>query len=453
MLQCVLLLKVLAIASGRSFFELPRSVLWEVLNDLIAEGVEADSFDVVIDEMKEMWLLKIGQDCGEEVVIFQSPALADIALDVCTPIQVYSITKALAERLEPRKSKNFKIQIVLARFYNLLAEQEAKQKQLWQQGYESLLRESEGWPEEDISKWKELIESEIEDAGYETKDILGKDFFYSCVERIAVNHQLPMVKIYVAPISFGPMGHSLSVICRNTFHEYGVFHGMSEEAAHKLRKATQSAYQRYTKEISIVEDYLENNGFAASPDDLEEEQSMLEFFAMPAAHDHDVVTKAETILREYVPRIVEDRLQRLRSLVAKLRKGDLPAVFDDAPKAIRYSYTALKFALEGRVCPIGCPKANCTPVVYKGSMVAKVESDAAQDAIMTLATLNWKPRPVPEPLPILYYTTVARIRNKVLKRLTEAELIIMIHQHTVCDLEVFLVVTALLYTAQDRGEY
>jgi hypothetical protein len=85
-------------------------------------------------------------------------------------------------------------------------------------------------------------------------------------------------------------------------------------------------------------------------------------------------------------------------------------------------------------------------------MIAKVESDAAQDAIMTLATLNWKPRPVPEFLPILYYTTVSRIRNKVLRRLTETELIIYRHQHTVCDLEVFLVVTALLYAAQDRGE-
>jgi class 3 adenylate cyclase len=446
------LLKVLAIATRKSFFELPRTVLWEVLNDLIGEGVESDVFDVVIREMKEMRLLKVGQDCGEEVVIFQSPALADIALDVCTPVQVKSITKALTERLEPNMSKNFKIQIVLARFYHLLSEQEATKKQLWQQGYKAFLRESENWPEDDVSKWKELIESEIEDAGYEATDILGKDFSYSCVKRVAVNHRLPLVKIYQAPISFGPMGHSLSVICRNTFHEYGVFHGMSEEAAHKLRKSTQSASQRYTKEVSIVEQYLEENGFGASPDDLKEEQSMLDFFAKPAANENDVVTKAEWILEEYVTRIVEHRLERLRSLVAKLRKGDLPAIFEDAPKAIRYAYTALQFALQGTLCPIGCPKANSTPVVYKGSMIAKVESDAAQDAIMTLATLNWKPRPVPEHLPILYYTSVARIRNKVLRRLTESELIIMRHQHTVCDLEVFLVVTALLYGAQDRGE-
>jgi class 3 adenylate cyclase len=445
------LLKALAIATRKSFFKLPRKVLWEVLNDLIAEGVEVDAFDIVIKEMLEMFLLKIGQEDGEEVVIFQSPALADVALDVCTPIQVYSITKALIERLEPNTSKNFKIPFVLARFYHFLGEQESMKKQLWRQGYEAFLRESKSWPEEDVSTWKELIESEIEDAGYAAPDILGKDFSYPFVHRTAIDHRIPLVKIYHAPISFGPMGHSLSVICRNTFHEYAVFHGMPEEAAKKLRKSTESAFQRYTKEISLVEEYLKENGFGATPDDLEEEISMLEFFARPAEHDNDVVTKAEWILDEYVTRIVEHRLQRLRSLVAKLRREDLPAIFDDAPKALRYAYVALQFALQGGLCPIGCPKSNSVPEMYR-SKIAKVKSDAAQDALMILATLNWKPRPVPEKLPLLYYTTVSRIRNKVLKRLTESELIIFRHQHTVDDLEVFLVVTALLYGAQDRGE-
>jgi hypothetical protein len=301
---------------------------------------------------------------------------------------------------------------------------------------------------------KEFIESEIEDAGYDAKDVLGKDFSYPCVVRNAINHRLPLVKIYRAPMSFGPMGHSLSVICRNTFHEYGIFHGMNEEAAHKLRKSTQSATQRYVKEISIVEEYLEESGFGASPDDLKEEKSMLEFYTRPAEHDRDVVAKAEWILEEYVTRFVEDRLQRLYSLVTKLRTGDLPAIFDDAPTAIRCSYTALQFARQGRICHVACPKTNNTPEVYKGlrSNLGKVESDAAQDAIMALATLNWKPRPVPEHLPFSYYSTIARIRNSVLRRLTEAELIIFRHQHKVCDLDVFLVVTALLYGAQDRGE-
>jgi hypothetical protein len=448
------LTKVLAIATRKSFFELPLTVLWEVLNDLLANGVETKTFEVAIREMTEMWLLKIGQAYDEEVVTFQNPALADIALDVCTPVQVNSITKALIERLEPKMFKNFKIPIVLARFYHLLGEEEDTKKQLWKQGYESFMRESESWPEVEAARMKEFIESEIQDAKYDAKDILGKYFSYPCVVRNAINHRLPLVKIYRAPMSFGPMGHSLSVICRNTFHEFGVFHGMNEEDAHKLRKSTQSATQRYIKEISIVEEYLKENGFGASPDDLKEEKSMLEFYTRPAEHDVDVVAKAEWILEEYVTRFVEDRLQRLYSLVMKFRKGDLPAIFDDAPKAIRCSYNALQFALQGKICPIACPKANCTPDVYKGlgCDTAMVESDAAQYGIMALATLNWKPRPVPEYLPFPYYTTVARIRNKVLRRLTEAELIILRHQHKVCDLDVFLVVTALLYGAQDRGE-
>ena len=69
-----------------------------------------------------------------------------------------------------------------------------------------------------------------------------------------------------------------------------------------------------------------------------------------------------------------------------------------------------------------------------------------------LATRNWKPKPVPEYLPILHYQTVARLRNKTLKRLSEAELIIYRHQQTIEDLEVFLVLTPLLYEAEAEGK-
>jgi len=448
--------KVLAIASRKSFFNLPRTVLWEVLNDLIAEGVETDIFDTVIKEMVEMWLVKVVCEDSREadVVVFQSPALADIAMDVCTPIQVYSITKALIERLEAMESQSYKFAIVLARLYHGLSEQEGKKKLLWQQGYKALLRESKNanWPEEELTMWMEKIENEIEDAGYETRDILGQDFSYPYTERKALNPMLPLVKIYHAPVSFGPMGHSLSVICRNTFHEYGVFHGMPEEAAQKLRADTKSASERYMKEISIVEAYLEEHGFGALPEDLREERSLVDFFARPAETDHDVETKAEWILDEYIPRIVEHRLQRLYLLVAKLRETDMPVFFDEAPKAIRYAYSALQFALQGHLCPIGKEKTLNIPEVYKGLMVVKARSDAAQDALMTLAAANWKPRRVPEHLPILYYQSVARVRNKVLKRLTKNELLIYKHQHGVDDLESFIVLTALLYVAQDRGE-
>jgi hypothetical protein len=83
----------------RGFFKLPLTLLWEVLNDLIAEG-DADVFDIVIKEMKEMWLLKLSQEDNQTVVIFQCPAIGDIAMDVCTPVQVQSIARALIDRLQ-----------------------------------------------------------------------------------------------------------------------------------------------------------------------------------------------------------------------------------------------------------------------------------------------------------------------------------------------------------------
>ena len=44
-----------------------------------------------------------------------------------------------------------------------------------------------------------------------------------------------------------------------------------------------------------------------------------------------------------------------------------------------------------------------------------------------------------------------KIRNKVFRRLSDAELRFFRHQHTVDDFEVFLVVTSLLYEAQEAG--
>ena len=115
-------------------------------------------------------------------------------------------------------------------------------------------------------------------------------------------------------------------------------------------------------------------------------------------------------------------MKRLHALVEKLREGDIPTVVQNANAALYHAYCTFR--------TISC------------------RSDAAQDALMILATNNWKPEPVPEYLPILYYQTIARIRNKVLKRLTEAELFIFRHQQTEIDLEAFLVTTPLLLDAQ-----
>jgi hypothetical protein len=118
-------------------------------------------------------------------------------------------------------------------------------------------------------------------------------------------------------------------------------------------------------------------------------------------------------------------MERLYSLVAKLREEGIPEVVMNAQPAIRRAYEALQ--------------------------VPKNRNDAAQDALMTLATLNWKPKPVPEQLCLIYYQTVARLRNKVLKRLTPKQLVGFRHQQSVDDLEAFLVVTPLLYRLQAKN--
>jgi hypothetical protein len=65
-----------------------------------------------------------------------------------------------------------------------------------------------------------------------------------------------------------------------------------------------------------------------------------------------------------------------------------------------------------------------------------LSTDAAQDALMILATMNWKPKSVPEYLPILHYQTVAQIRNKTLEAIERNGGVMFRHQQTVDDFEV-----------------
>jgi hypothetical protein len=301
-----------------------------------------------------------------------------------------------------------------------LDQHENIKKELWKRGYEKFLEESTDWPEREVIKWKEHIDDDIRAAGYDPVEILSGDFRVPVQARPIVGKRLPLLKIYSAPVSFGPMGHSLSVITRNIFHEYGIFNGYSDAVADDLRKATKSASQRYLREMAVVEDFLAEHGCGGSTKELQKEREMISYMSSPASSAEDVQRKAETILDEFVPRFVNNRLTRLYSLVEKLRAGSiLPDVIQKADTAIRRAYEAL------------------------GSR--KSSRDAAQDAIMILATHNWKPKPVPEYLPLIHYQTVARIRNKVLKLLNGAELFVFKHQQSILDLEAFLIITPLLY--------
>jgi hypothetical protein len=134
---------------------------------------------------------------------------------------------------------------------------------------------------------------------------------------------------------------------------------------------------------------------------------------------------SSSFLEEYRPRFLDGWLRRLKLLILKLREEDgVPPVIENAPKVIRLAYKAMQAP--------GC------------------RSDAVQGALMTLATHNWKPKPVSEFLPILQ---IARLRNKVTRRFTDSQLAFLKYQHAEDDNEIFLVVTALLYEAQNSGKY
>lgn len=140
-----------------------------------------------------------------------------------------------------------------------------------------------------------------------------------------------------------------------------------------------------------------------------------------------MVAKARQVLNSYIPYFVESRLKKLRDLVDEFRQQTgVPEVVQSSPTALRRAYEALQ-------------SSQC-------------KNDAAQEALLIMASMNWKPRDIPEYLPSRHYQTVARLRNAVLRRLDESELAVLIHQQSVCDLEAFLIVTPLLYSAPEVND-
>ena len=200
----------------------------------------------------------------------------------------------------------------------------------------------------------------------------------------------------------------------------------------KVQNATNMNSGRYMMQLSVVENYLREMGVGTPWDLVEAEMEMISFIANPADSTDGVATKAVFLLEEIVPRFIEDRLQRLYRLVRALKDqyqnnaGQNPEIIKGADVAIRLAYEALQ--------------SN------------KNRMDAAQDALMILAVMNWKPKvPIIEYLPLEQQHTVANIRNLTLKRLSEAENAMFRHKQNVDDLEAFLIISALLEQASENG--
>lgn len=417
--------------------------------------MDENVLDHMVEEMVSLCILKV-EDKDERTVGFglgfdndaditkdfnnvlsvQSPAFADIVMDVCTPVQIRSIAQVLVDRLQHHTKENFQVYFVIAGLHSLMQHEQATFERLWALGYDEFLRQSAEWPCHRQDKWKEIIDDEIRDSGVaDSRDLLGKDFFVPVEPRKRISPCLSMLKIYTTPVALGPMGLSFAVVIRNTFHEYGTFFGASSMIEQeKLKNATGSACGRYMMQMTVVETFLKEWGLGAPNSEIDAEMEMFSFLANPASTPDDVETKGVLLVEEIIPRFIEHRLQRLHKFVGKLKELDPDELFD---------HPALSRVLSG------ANPAICRALEALQSN--KVRNDAAQDAFMILATMNWKPRSIPEHLPMKYHQTVDNVRDATLKRSSGSDVAILRQWQDIDDFEAFLVVTALLHKASDDG--
>jgi hypothetical protein len=428
--------KILAVATRPGFVSVPQSIMWEVLNDMVATGVEDEEMNSLIEEMQAMYLIKLNHERtsdnaderGPDVVSFQCPALRDIALDVCTPVQLESIRRALVDRFQPHTSSNFKVPFILADLKMALGEWPGLQKHLWRQGYKMFTEESRSWSAQTRDRWKAILEAEVEGAGFESRQVFGDEFWVPVFSRRSIEPRLLHLHLYVGPIALGPMADTLTLICRNLYHSITLCNGAENgEDDAILLVSMMNARDRYLGEMTLVESFLgfyvdETENRALERTLMMERSKIMEICSQPE-NAKDLVRKAVSFLDDYIPNFVQPRVERLRRMVHMLRIMGTPQVVADAEPAIRKAYEILSASPDS------------------------MRSDAAQTALMVLATHSWKPRP-PKELPHIFHQTVASIRNKVLKRLTEAEQFMYKHQQDENDFEAFLVTTPLLHEGQ-----
>ena len=438
------LCKVLAVVGQTEYYWAPRNRIWEVLNDLIAQGVDNDAMSTILDEMKCMYLVQVWVHDGVEFIKLQSPAMADIALDVCTPIQVESIAKAWIGRLDPDKAGDFRVSLVLAWLHNLIdpcrkcALTTGKSNSLWQEGYRTMLSISEkgDWKRSRIDRWKELIASEIEESGRDVASVLGTDFSYNIVEYKPLEMDVFRLSMYRGPIGLGPLGNTLSVLSELLTREAVLFlEHVDPKTQSVVLQNKRSASDRYMIEVELIEELLSEHSLGVDIDELYAEKECIERLGKPASGREDIYECAKLLVETIMPRFVEPRLERVRELMSKLNSCTPPPfVANVSCAAVRNAYTVM-FEMFGSCCTQGN------------------EVDSAQHALMVMAACGWEPRPTPEPMEHLKRQTVARLRNAVVRKLSEGQLHFSRHQQSAVDLKAFLIITALLFDAQDTGRY
>lgn len=425
-------------ATGGSYWALPTNIMCSVLGDAIADGIDRKEIDAIIKELRDNFLITTETDKnGQEAVALMNPALGDIAFDLCTPSQIDSICRALLQHMETMRYHDYRIPFVMARFLHRLGKDDDAMVRLWQHGYKMLRakRRDTHMVDDEYYPILEAIDEEILSFGFKTKELLGDDFSYPAFNEEGFSGtNLIYVKYYIAPIAFGPMGHTLSVLTRNIFHEMKC----PDSQKHVLESSFSTARERYFKEAEAVERLLREYGLGASEKDLKDEFNIIWDISIPAGRSAEVQHKAEEqheaeeqrkaevqhkakrVHEELIRLYVESRRVRLLRMIRKIgTDSSAPWPVLNAEHSLRHAFDAMR--------------------------LGRFQSDSAHDALMILATNHWKPKKVPEYLPVTYYQTTARLLDKVLRQLNEAELKIFRHRQGPEDLAAFLITTPLLY--------
>lgn len=427
-LVCQLILKIVSVFNKDYRLPLKQSVVQGVLDRLIEHGIQKNELTEFIDEMVDIRVLKI-REIRDKVdglidreISIQSPALADIAKEVCTPTQFENIATALADCLQHSWTDNFQTALVCAGLQETISGNEIFMQQMWRQAFFSFLCESEELSEGERNKWKEAMSDAILTAGFSAKEVLGEDISVPCPARMTIPANISLLKSYIPPLALGPLGYTLSIICRNMFQEVGKFQGRKDGAFDELYLDMESACGRYMMQVSMLEDFLQGQDLGDESGYLESEFEILTMLCSPADSRDGVEQKAKLFLTKMIPTLVKSRRERLCKLVKNLRtSGELPFVMISAPKPLRLAYEALQ--------------------------VDKDRSDAAQDALMILATSNWTAQKTGEYMPLLHQSqqSIPNLRDQTLKQWTNSEISSYQYQQGVDDLEAFLLVTGLLY--------
>ena len=430
-----LILKIVAVANKDYSYPLRQSVVHEVMNRLIEHGIDQEELNELVDEMVDVRVLKLqdvkeGKEMVDREIAVVSPALADIALEVCTPAQVKSIATALIQRVQEGWTDNFQTALVCAGLHEMITGNQEIMYRMWRQAFFTFLCESEGQPKCEIEKWKEAMIDSIVGAGFSVKEVIGEDLTINCKPRISLSSNLSTLKSYAPPLALGPLGCTLSVIFRNVVQELGKFHGHEPQKKDRVDSDLKLACERYMIEVTVLEEYLQEQGQGETSGVLlEAEYEMIPFLSNPASTREDVETKAMLILTQLIPGHIASRRQRLCQLVSQFREEteEMPYVLLHAPPPLRLAYEALQ--------------------------TTKNKTDAAQDALMILAASHWKPPRAPAYLPALHHShpSIANLRDQTLLQLSESEISSIRHQQSVDDLEAFLLVTALLDQAGGGG--